>query len=466
MEDAKGGDLSAVGQNLLVMTKSGLIPEEARNVRAHDMIAQLTKGLMALEKRGLVHNDIKPENLLLAEDGSVKIIDFGESRFLDDTGTTPSSSDEEDGFGVTGGYAAPEQFSDGRVTSKVDTYAIGGTLQKLASHTMASPNEPGRGDPPPKTALERMTRAVMEEDPDQRPSLDAVLASSYMEAVTEDHNPLDVADLKSAVAEYSAALAGAKVKLTGDEFVSNHPKSIRWDPGWMPFNEKLNKGNTDEIVVPVALINSVITNIEAALGSAKPDKIDGMKENLAYWQGKVGKVMKDSQDAGEAEYIALVKDKKNRVAVKFGKDKKKKDMSVKTALRRRAYLEEKIAKAQANFYARLASSDNVLPQSDIDKVNASLLVMQEKLDDITDEIRKHLTPNAKLVIAELKVQEVSAAFKPTHDPEGKKYEIELPPDPTDEDIDIEADDANEIAAILGEDVLPVPPPPPPTKADS
>ena len=105
---------------------------------------QVAAGLAYAHDRGLIHRDIKPHNLLLAQSGQVKISDFGLASFLvaqDDqpvgrgsaatypTGTTGSVTG--DGCG-TPDYIAPEQIRDARgVDGRADIYSLGCTLYHL-----------------------------------------------------------------------------------------------------------------------------------------------------------------------------------------------------------------------------------------------------------------------------------------------------------------------------------------------
>ena len=87
---------------------------------------QACAGLESAHQAGLVHRDIKPQNLLVASDGTLKIADFGIARSLDETQLTQTGT-------VLGtvGYLAPEQATGERATGAADIYSLGAVLYEL-----------------------------------------------------------------------------------------------------------------------------------------------------------------------------------------------------------------------------------------------------------------------------------------------------------------------------------------------
>ena len=73
-----------------------------------------------------MHRDIKPQNLLVANDGSIKIADFGVAHALDQTRLTLTGS-----IVGTARYLAPEQTVGGPITPAADVYALGVVLYEL-----------------------------------------------------------------------------------------------------------------------------------------------------------------------------------------------------------------------------------------------------------------------------------------------------------------------------------------------
>src|SRR6267378_2352289 len=99
--------------------------------RAAHYIRQAALGLQHAHEAGLVHRDIKPGNLLLDRQGTVKLLDMGLARFFHED--KPEFIKEyEVGYIIgTGDYIAPEQIIDSRVDIRADIYSLGGTLYYL-----------------------------------------------------------------------------------------------------------------------------------------------------------------------------------------------------------------------------------------------------------------------------------------------------------------------------------------------
>jgi serine/threonine protein kinase len=100
-------------------------------LRVLDYVHQAAEGLDAAYKRGVVHRDIKPQNILINNKGVVKIADFGLSRSKDMLTITAS-----DKFMGTAYYVAPEQVeSSHEVDTRADLYALSAVMfEMLAGH--------------------------------------------------------------------------------------------------------------------------------------------------------------------------------------------------------------------------------------------------------------------------------------------------------------------------------------------
>src|SRR5205823_8071207 len=94
--------------------------------RAAELCAQAAAALAHAHAQGLVHRDVKPQNLLLASDGTLKVSDFGIARIVDGTQLTQIGT-----VLGTAAYLAPEQAAGEEVTVAADVYALGAVLYEL-----------------------------------------------------------------------------------------------------------------------------------------------------------------------------------------------------------------------------------------------------------------------------------------------------------------------------------------------
>jgi serine/threonine protein kinase len=90
------------------------------------LMLQACAGLQHAHDAGLVHRDVKPENLLLRDDGVLKITDFGIARALESTRLTQVGT-----VLGTAAYLAPEQAAGEEVTAAADIYSLGAVLYEL-----------------------------------------------------------------------------------------------------------------------------------------------------------------------------------------------------------------------------------------------------------------------------------------------------------------------------------------------
>lgn len=148
-----------------------LDPEEAAAVGS-----QAASALAAAHAAGITHRDIKPANLLVAEDGTVKITDFGISHATGDVVLTQTGL-----MAGTPAYLAPEVARGKQPTASSDVFSLGATLYAAAEGTppfgagednpLALLHKVGEGAVPPPTQAGRLTpvlESMLRADPDQR----------------------------------------------------------------------------------------------------------------------------------------------------------------------------------------------------------------------------------------------------------------------------------------------------------
>jgi serine/threonine-protein kinase len=112
------------GENLKeLLQRTGRLPVR----RALELAVAVAEGLSFAHERGLVHRDVKPQNVLLSREGEVKVTDFGIARSLHvEHGVTQTGT-----VLGTGEYLAPEQASGSRVSPATDVYSLGVVLWEL-----------------------------------------------------------------------------------------------------------------------------------------------------------------------------------------------------------------------------------------------------------------------------------------------------------------------------------------------
>ena len=101
------------------------IQEEPFDLRtAAQLLDQLASALALAHRNEVIHRDIKPNNILLDEDGNAYLADFGIAKVLDDLQGDPTKS------GVIGSldYISPEQARSEPVTPRTDIYSMGVVL--------------------------------------------------------------------------------------------------------------------------------------------------------------------------------------------------------------------------------------------------------------------------------------------------------------------------------------------------
>jgi len=97
---------------------------------------QIAEGLEAAHQRNIVHSDLKPANIKLRHDGSVKILDFGLAKALDAADATSPASGATAIFG-TAAYMSPEQARGEAIDTRTDVWAFGCVLYEMLSGRQA-----------------------------------------------------------------------------------------------------------------------------------------------------------------------------------------------------------------------------------------------------------------------------------------------------------------------------------------
>ena len=149
-------------------------------------ISQIMRGLSHAHSRGIIHRDIKPQNIMVLRDGSVKVADFGIACLANASQTLT-----QEALGSVH-YISPEQARGDRIDARSDIYSAGVVLYEMQAgrlpfegdsavsvaiqHLSSVPLAPRDIDPSIPEPLELICMKAMNSDPDKRyPTADAML---------------------------------------------------------------------------------------------------------------------------------------------------------------------------------------------------------------------------------------------------------------------------------------------------
>ncbi|MCW2939881.1 MAG: hypothetical protein JWN00_2866, partial [Actinomycetia bacterium] len=180
-------------------TLRDLLNERGRLGPRHalSLLRPVLAALGAAHRAGLVHRDVKPENVLLADDGRVKVADFGLAR------AQAASKQTKTGLIIgTVAYMAPEQVVSGTADARSDVYSAGILLFELVTG-----RQPHLAESPLAVAYKHVNEVVPLPSgvlPGVPPALDALVAAAT--AVDPRRRPADADHFAAAVAEVERTL--------------------------------------------------------------------------------------------------------------------------------------------------------------------------------------------------------------------------------------------------------------------
>ncbi len=183
MEDVEGGSLRDLIVRRDEERRGGDLEHAFALDEALRTVEQILAALAYAHVRGVLHRDVKPENVLLTADGHVKLADFGLAKLVDPARLASMSQ-----VAGTPLYVAPEQLKPkAQVDARADLYAVGVMLYQLLTGEVPL----GRFDPVSKLR------------PDSPPALDPVLDQAL--ARRAEDRIASATDLRAALAEILAA---------------------------------------------------------------------------------------------------------------------------------------------------------------------------------------------------------------------------------------------------------------------
>ncbi|MEU9316537.1 Stk1 family PASTA domain-containing Ser/Thr kinase [Streptomyces sp. NPDC048295] len=168
---------------------------------ALDILEPVLAALGAAHRAGFVHRDMKPENVLIGDDGRVKVADFGLVRAVGAVTDTTGS------LLGTVSYLAPEQIEDGTADTRTDVYACGVVL-----YEMLTGSKPHGGDTPAQVLYQHLNEAVPPPSaavPGLPDALDGLVASAT--ARDPELRPFDAVELLAGTREARSGLTDAQL---------------------------------------------------------------------------------------------------------------------------------------------------------------------------------------------------------------------------------------------------------------
>ena len=110
---------------------SGATRTRCRSMRRLRLFQQVLAAVAHAHANFIVHRDLKPDNILVTDDGTVKLLDFGIAKLLDEDGISARAVTATRGGAFTYKYAAPEQIQGEPITTRADVYSLGVILYEL-----------------------------------------------------------------------------------------------------------------------------------------------------------------------------------------------------------------------------------------------------------------------------------------------------------------------------------------------
>jgi serine/threonine-protein kinase len=232
----------------------------------------VTRGIAAAldhaHSKGIIHRDVKPENVLLTPDGQVKVVDFGIAKAL---GPQAANLTMDRPIGTVA-YVAPEQITSTNVDGRADVYALGAT-----TYEMLTGRPPFIGDTPQAVAAARLRQSSL--NPGVQPDIDRAVQRAtatdpnerfngpgeFARALGEGANPAFLTSVDNRSAITSTAPVPAPVMTSQGVEV-------------MPFQARLHrrKRRRTRTFLAIALVLAVLAGVGYTL-MPRPTKVPDLK---------------------------------------------------------------------------------------------------------------------------------------------------------------------------------------------
>ena len=273
-EVGRDGDYHFISMEYLPLSIQNLIESQGALPidRAADICYQTARALEAASGRGIIHRDIKPQNLLLSPDGVVKVTDFGIAR-----ATSLSTMTRTGAVMGTPHYMSPEQARGQRVDTRSDLYSLGIVLYQMLTgripfeaetpwevirqhiEVKAEPVRRVRSEVP--RPLERLVERCLEKRPDRRYQSAGELASALREAVPgtgggrRQQSPVTPAPAQRPATSPAARAASTPSRAAQPERIR---PSETWMSSWARAWQRTHRSRWAWIVTALSLVAALV----------------------------------------------------------------------------------------------------------------------------------------------------------------------------------------------------------------
>jgi serine/threonine-protein kinase len=249
-----------------VLRREGVLSPQ----RAMSFTADICNALDFSHRNGIVHRDVKPGNVMITPEGTVKVMDFGIARAVSDSAATMTSTAAVIG---TAQYLSPEQARGESVDARSDVYSVGCLLYELVTGA-----PPFTGDSPVSVAYQHVRedpRLPSSVNPAIPPDLDAIVLKALSKNPANRYQ--SAAEMRN---DLLRALAGQRVEATPVMGDAEKTAIIGGPPGgygggdWDDEDDDARKRRRNRVIAAViagVLLLGGIVALALSLNSGDPD---------------------------------------------------------------------------------------------------------------------------------------------------------------------------------------------------